>query len=454
MKPAKSGLEAHVSGTGCGLADMNDGQGSHDNGTLYDSLLRGEGGGYEQTASGDQSMERPTGTMVSIVLSEGLRSFLHEPTSTSFATLSAPNSVNSQEVDTPTLQRPSGSTTVVVTCAMICGGACVNSAGGIIYELESDATATGISSLIDSAWISMVLTMGTFVGCACFALMDPTNLQQLRARATPRFIGVLLVPSGLDVLVTGLALTALLFIDPALVGILKTTIQVLAVAFLGRIHLGERLSWREFGALVVVVLGVVVVVLRAVLFVQFGQSGNQGVADQAIGLTMITVSGIMGGLRNVVEAALLQDDGLSGSALLLAESSLSAIILAPLCAVLAGVLAGTGMEQRASSNLQAALGMCWRVALLLMFIVSSYGKDAGKFFLVKWASALGAKMLALLFPVGTWMIDLCLYYAGGGHHDPKLGVPWFVAASWLQLGGFALIIGANVYFLDQRPKKK
>lgn len=68
--------------------------------------------------------------------------------------------------------------------------------------------------------------MGTFVGCACFALLDPTNLQQLRARATPRFIGLLLVPSSLDVLVTGLSITALLFIDPALVGILKTTVQV------------------------------------------------------------------------------------------------------------------------------------------------------------------------------------------------------------------------------------
>ena len=118
------------------------------------------------------------------------------------------------------------------------------------------------------------------------------------------------------------------------------------------------------------------------------------------------------------------------------------------------MLAGTDMEQPASSNLRAALGTYWGVALLLLFIVSSYGKDAGKFFLVKWASALRAKMLALIFPVGTWVIDLCLYYAGGRHQNPPLGSPWFVAASWVQLGGFALIIGANLYFLDQKSKKK
>ena len=60
------------------------------------------------------------------------------------------------------------------------------------------------------------------------------------------------------------------------------TPQVLAVALLGRVYLGKRLSWREFAALVVVVLGVAVVVLRAVLFVQPGFDPHQGVADQAI----------------------------------------------------------------------------------------------------------------------------------------------------------------------------
>lgn len=54
MEPARSGLQAHVSGTGCGLADMNGVQRSHDDGTLYDSLIRGDGGGYEQTASREQ----------------------------------------------------------------------------------------------------------------------------------------------------------------------------------------------------------------------------------------------------------------------------------------------------------------------------------------------------------------------------------------------------------------
>ena len=58
-------------------------------------------------------------------------------------------------------------------------------------------------------------------------------------------------------------------------------------------------------------------------------------------------------------------------------------------------------------------------------------------------AGLRQKMLALLFPVGTWAVNLSLYYAGGRRHDPALGVPFLSPYAVVRLAGFVVILAGN-----------
>ena len=94
------------------------------------------------------------------------------------------------------------------------------------------------------------------------------------------------------------------------------------------------------------------------------------------------------------------------------------------------------------------------ILFFVLYLFSAYGKDAGKFWLIKYTSAMRQKVLALLFPVGTWVIGLIIYYMGGNQHLPTLGVAWDSnsVATWVQLVCFVVIILANVIYVTLKKK--
>ena len=63
-----------------------------------------------------------------------------------------------------------------------------------------------------------------------------------------------------------------------------------------------------------------------------------------------------------------------------------------------------------------------------------------------------AKLLALLFPFGTWALELGIYGLGGRRHAPPLGVGWATDASLVQLAGFLLILACNVLYVDSKTR--
>ena len=224
----------------------------------------------------------------------------------------------------------------------------------------------------------------------------------------------------------------------------------------------------------VAILALNVVLLKAPAAAQGGEEGGEkgsggggkggekggadpGVADQAIGIGLACASGALGAWRNLAEAAILQDDGMPGSALLLAESILSALVLG-----LAGLVAFAVTESIPSAdqkedlsldNMLRILAQPLAPPLLVAYLLCAYGKDAGKFWLIKHASALRQKVLALLFPFGTWAVSLATYYLlAGWRHVPTLGAEWDMTSSWVELAAFTLILGANVVFVLLKEK--
>ena len=71
-------------------------------------------------------------------------------------------------------------------------------------------------------------------------------------------------------------------------------------------------------------------------------------------------------------------------------------------------------------------------------------------------SALRQKVLALLFPFGTWTIGLIVFYVAGHRYTPSIGVAWQNPSSLIELSGFVVILVGNaiIVLLKSNPRSR
>lgn len=356
------------------------------------------------------------------------------------------------------VKKHTAATEVAVTFGMVASGALGNFFASIMYQF-STMTSDDIPSVVTDMWLTFVLTLGVFVFCSLGAALSPVNRRSLAKRANRRFIGFLMIPSLLDVVITGMATFALALTQPALVGILKAAVQLVVLAVISRIALRKKQRWSQWLCMWAVLGGVGVLFADALLYPdkepEPGLKGRSA-ADQLVGIGLTVGSGALGAVRNLVEAAILQEDDFEPGALLLAESVLSAALVLPVGLLLYGV---TELDERLDAiedfslaNLMATFQQRAAFAVFPCFLLVSYGKDAGKFWMIKHTSALRQKVLALLFPFGTWAVGLAVFYSGGQSHRPAIGAGWTSPSSAWQLAGFVVILLANVVFVMLKSK--
>lgn len=323
-----------------------------------------------------------------------------------------------------------------VSAIMVIGGSLTSFFGSALYVLSPDtASGTGLSTLKYNIWLTFLMTMSVFVCNVVFCSFSPENIRALQARATPGFFALVCVPSAADAFITGAQTIALSLVAPALVGILKTSVQLVSIAVTSRLFLNKPQAWAAWMALTAVLVGVAIVVMVDVIY---GGRNQDDQTEQIAGLAIVAAAGLVGGWRNLIEAAILSDDDLPSGALLMAESLLSALVLMPFSALIAATDYGVSTSHLRSTLLRPA-----GIPFLILFVCTAYAKDSGKFWLIKHASPLRQKILALLFPFGTWLLSLLVYYC----HEPLFGVPWRMPSSLLQLLGFTIILFSNVCFL-------
>merc|ERR1712087_167765 len=93
------------------------------------------------------------------------------------------------------------------------------------------------------------------------------------------------------------------------------------------------------------------------------------------------------------------------------------------------------------------------LVFLVFFAITSWGKDAGKLKVTKYGSAILVKVVALLFPFGTWILSLSAYpisvYLMPSRH---IGESW-TGDSFIRLAGFLVILVSPTFF-RRRAKPK
>ena len=341
-----------------------------------------------------------------------------------------------------------------ITASMIASGSFMNFFGGVVYCLSPAYAKTGAASVLADMWMTFSLTFGVFVFSALGSALFRHNWAALAERATLQFVMLLLVPSSLDVIITGLSTLALAFAQPALVGILKTASQLVALSVASRIVLRKRQPWSHWLCLLAVLFGVVILGVNAV------QEAMGVTSNEVVGICISCGAGALGAWRNLLEAAILADDGFPPNALLLAESALSALVLG-LCWLTYVLVIPQGStldryEDASLENFRDTMRHPLAVASFACYAIFSYGKDSGKFWLIKNVSALRQKVLALLFPFGTWTIGLIVFYVAGHRYTPSIGVAWQDPSSLIELSGFVVILVGNavIVLLKSNPRSR
>lgn len=331
------------------------------------------------------------------------------------------------------------------------GGSLTSLFGGAIYAL---CPVSPGNQQVQQAWLTYVMTMGTFGTDALFTSLHAENWRVLRQRASPRMVALLLVPSALDVLITGAATIALSLAPPSLVSILKTSMQLLSIALIGRVVQKKRLRIDTVLALCAVAVGVGVVIVADLVWSDEAIRSTSTL-QQAAGISLALGAGFLGAWRNILEEYILKAASFPSSTLLMCESYWSVIAVAACAPLLATYInaatdsASSAVGADASGALATTLASPAALVFLVFFWLTAYVKDAGKFWLIKHASALRQKVVAICFPFGTWACGLLVFYALGGrnHHPSFIGTRWSTPSSGVKLIGFVIILAANVAVL-------
>ena len=171
----------------------------------------------------------------------------------------------SADLDVPQEPAPrSARAELVVSLLMFSGGALTSFFGGAVYA-SSGPALVGAPRLLHQAWLSFAMTAGTFIVNALLTSIQRENWFVLRRQLSTKLAARLLVPSAMDVLITGSATVALSLAPPSLAAILKTSMQLLGIAVISRVWQAKRQTCQATVALCVVAAGVGVVVVADLL---------------------------------------------------------------------------------------------------------------------------------------------------------------------------------------------
>jgi hypothetical protein len=354
---------------------------------------------------------------------------------------------------------------------VVLSGALVNFLGSMIFNLSPAWTASDrVGHIFADFWMTAVLAMGVFCLGAVGSGLSRSNRRAV-ARLPRSTLQLLLAPALLNIFATFLFLMALALTQPALVGLLEAATQLLMFKFGAKLMLRMRQSWTQSASLLVIAGGVVALCvnnlipaasaaargeelpessLRAQLLASAGSSNRSIAVDHAVGETLACLAGVVGAVRNLVDAAVLAKGcRLPAGSLLLVESLFSMLILGTVgsfvwLAIVENVPSLDAEEDASLRNLRETLRQPVALLTLFGFAVAAYCYDASKLWLVQSGRLLRQRVFALLNPVGTWAISLTTFYVGGRQHRPALGTAWAMPSSAIELVCFAAILTATL----------
>jgi len=342
--------------------------------------------------------------------------------------------VSVNRLQMPSTRLNSGNIRRGVCFLLLCGSA-TDFLSKLIYGLVS-AVETPIDELTVTLITAYLLTTLSFMASWVPPIVYAETRKNIRSLMTWKFLLKIMIPSLLDLLVTGFRYGAIIFVAPSVVSIVKTSIQLIVLTVISMCWRKKLHKKGQLLAIVGVFLGNGCVASSVLVGYDYSEYER---SDSYIGLILACSSGVLGAIRNIMEEILLQDYGMTDNALLLLESLISF-----LSAGIAGVVLLQVFDLKIREYLKT-----WNttgvIPAVCMFVMFMYGRDLGKLKLTKFSNAVTAKIVALVFPFGTWTLTLLIYFCATDRKGHPLGSAWHVPWSFVRLAGFVVIV-ISVWF--------
>eukprot|EP00450_Noctiluca_scintillans_P011033 CAMPEP_0194496910 /NCGR_PEP_ID=MMETSP0253-20130528/14025_1 /TAXON_ID=2966 /ORGANISM="Noctiluca scintillans" /LENGTH=359 /DNA_ID=CAMNT_0039338363 /DNA_START=50 /DNA_END=1126 /DNA_ORIENTATION=+ len=283
--------------------------------------------------------------------------------------------------------------------SMLFSGSVVDFAGKTMYQILP-GDDNGLSGLLLDKWLTAILTLGSFVACAFPPTLSKENRQATSAKMDFKFLTKLSVPSFVNLFVVLFRLVGLVFVAPAVVGILKNSVQMVSLALINKFQ-GKQLTRLQLVSMGGTMLGDVLIVCADVALSDGSKSRGRDASTvrQLIGIILVVLSGVFGAFRNAVEEMILVDYDFPSGALLMVESWVSAAISLILVIFMTVF---NFSDSNLVDTLQQSVFTIPGAIVFVLFLITSYGREGGKLKVMKYTSGMVSKVLALVFPFGTW----------------------------------------------------
>lgn len=320
------------------------------------------------------------------------------------------------------------------------------------FLVKTICESWGGADLNHDIGIAAVMTFVTFLASA----IPPSFQRETRGawgEMTLPLFRQLLTPALLDVVITSFRFISLIFLPPAAICGLVNSIQFVTVALLGRCRrsvgrLDRRstyLNQVQWWSLLITVVGSVFVIFSVALDIPRDHDELGGLSKQIHGVITVSITGILGGLRDILEEVVLKEANLSEGAMHMVESCFSGVLVLIISLVSMSLTDFSGMI--ATGRDVVCLPTFWVCGAV--YILSVSGRLMGRLKIIKRTSTIVAKILALAFPYGTWLASSVAFWSSHG----RLGETQSTRNAVFRLVGFMCItLGCYLYLKESaRP---
>eukprot|EP01083_Nonionella_stella_P071143 190920_1 len=338
---------------------------------------------------------------------------------------------------------------IIISCMTFCG-ANNDFLGKLCYQ-SLPGTEIGMIGLRNRYWIAWLLTFGTFMVCSLAIVFGCHEWKRFKQQIK-LFITNVSVPGTCDVWVNGGRYVGLVFLDAAVVTILKNGMQLLFSALFRKVLDKKTLTNSQTCGIVLVVIGLALVCVAIFL-----NESAASVDTVLMGIGIMISVGLLGSVRNHYEQILCRDMEYTPTFVIGMRSFVSIIWTLIVGMVLLSIPV---LYETRSNMYSASVGTGWGemydgikyvcsypvfLVIFVLFCLAIYGKNITQMKVIQLSSALTRNLTMQLMPIGTWILSLIAYFV-----NPEYGEAWN-DYSYIRLVGFLIVLYGS-YLYMKLPK--
>lgn len=327
--------------------------------------------------------------------------------------------------------------------------------GGVTNKLAYQISTTGKPQYpaheFKKPWFMVLLMfIGMTLSFPVYWLTRPQNEASNgpTGGASWKVYALIFIPAMFDLLGSILAFTGLKYIGNSTALMLGSMI-ILFVGVNSYIFLGRRYNSIQLVGMLIVLVAIVIIGKAASLGAEGEEAVESSAAEQGFGMLLCILARFVNSLQFVVEEKLLGETSLDPLQVVGTEGVygllVTACIIMPVLANIPGGDVGGVYEDTVDSLLMLTHNGTLD-GVLFLYLLGLWGLNALGMMVMKHLGGVFRAVSTNLQSLFVWLIDLGLFYGLGNALGFPVGEAWKGEASWLQVGGFVVLVAGTLTY--------